>query len=296
MISIEFHVTRANTFLKKAISWIFYRISIRAPRLTATLTREIPTRPIEGVYTAVPRSNAKIPNVVYQTWAVPRFGRTHGREIAAFRRRNPDYSFCFFNDFDLDDYMAARYGEHPIYNVYKNALFGPVKTDIWRYCLLYDRGGVYCDIAKAIGMPLSELIPPTASAVISWERRGDSPFVPSQLAAAELQHPNKKMINWALMFAPGHPLLKRAIDGIVVRYPGIRGRPTMFPKKAILAFTGPVWLTECLLASAEAGELDGAVQAGIEFHDTANWGLSGSYVRYVDKPAYLLAKDCPIVR
>jgi mannosyltransferase OCH1-like enzyme len=283
------------SFLRKASNWLFYRISIRRPKLVAWLTGELPVRSVSDLYTTVAAWQSKIPNVVYQTWIDPSFGRSHRNALATFRRRNADFSFRFFSDADIDKFMAQQFGDHPIYNVYKNAQFGPLKTDIWRYCLLYRFGGVYCDIGKAIKKPLRDLIQPSTLAVIAWEKRNVSPFPISPLAAKTLQHPDKRVINWIMMFAPNHPLLKRVIDGIVESYPLFRGKPVENPKDSILAFTGPVWLTKCILDSVETGEFDDVVQAGIEFDDSAEWSLPGSYVRYIGRPAYILAKDQPIV-
>jgi mannosyltransferase OCH1-like enzyme len=284
-----------RSFLTKAIRWLFYRISIRQPKLVALLTGELPTRPVSSLYTAVAPWQNKIPNVVYQTWIEPSFGRSHRKALAGFRRRNADFTFRFFSDADIDKFMAQQFGDHPIYDVYKSAQFGPLKTDIWRYCLLYRFGGVYCDIGKAIKKPLRDFIQPSTSAVIAWEKRNISPFQFSPLVAKTLQHPDKRVINWLMMFAPNNPILKRVIDGIVERYPLVRAKPVANPKDSILAFTGPVWLTECILDSVEAGEFNDVVQAGIEFGNSAEWSLPGSYVRYIGRAAYILARDQPIV-
>ena len=284
-----------KVFLKKAYHWIFYKVSIRQPKAIARLFLELPIRPIGYLYTSVPAWERRIPNTVFQTWITPSLGRSHRHALAQFRYRNADFTFRFFSDADADRFMAEAFGDDPIYEVYRSALFGPLKMDIWRYCMLYHFGGVYCDIGKALKVPIRDLITTDASAVIAWEKRNVSPFPVSAAAAAVLQHPNRRVINWAMMFAPRHPIMKRAIDGIVDRFPAVRGVCMLEPKEAILKFTGPLWLTECILAAAETGELDGVVQSGIEFHDTAEWELPGSYVRYIGRPAYILARNQPIV-
>lgn len=283
-----------KAFFKKASHWIFYRISIRQPKAVAWINRELPTRSISDLYTTVPHWERKIPNVLFQTWVKPALGRSHRNALAQFRQRNADFTFQFFSDADADRFMAEVFGEHPIYQVYKNGLFGPLRMDIWRYCMLYHFGGVYCDIGKALTKPLRELIPADASAVIAWEKRNVSPFPVSATAAAVLQYPGKRVINWVMMFAPRHPVMKHVIDGIVERFPTVRGVSMPEPKEAILKFTGPLWLTECILAAAETDELEGVVQSGIEFDGSAEWELPGSYVRYIGRPAYILARNQPI--
>ena len=288
-------VQHISTFIGRSHHWVMYRLRLRAPRFWARIEFELPLRPATRVFTEVPSSGKLIPNVVYQTWTAPFFGRTHVKELERFRFRNPDYAFRFFSDADIAAYMASEFKHHPIYEVFQKACFGPLKTDIWRYCILYQKGGVYCDIGKSIGIPLADLIPEEASVVLSWEKRGVSPFQPSAAVAAQLQHPDKVNINWMLVFAPAHPLLKRVIDGIVAKYPAYKGKLFETPKSEILRFTGPVHLTECVLAAVEAGELASAYQAGIEFHGSAHWGVPGSWVRYAEHAPYELARSKPIV-
>ena len=47
--------------------------------------------------------------------------------------------------------------------------FPASKVDVWRYCILYREGGVYCDIDSALAIPLRELLKDDPSEVISFE-------------------------------------------------------------------------------------------------------------------------------
>lgn len=282
-------------FLDKSTHWVLYRIRIRLPALMARIAGELPLRPAENVYTEALSRDSRIPNIVHQTWPECRFGRSHLSAIEQFRKENADFTFRFYNDEDLDAYMEAHWKHHGIYHAYRGALFGPLKTDIWRYCILYDQGGVYCDIGKAIGWRLSSLIPPQADLIVSWERRGVSGIAYGPTAGKRLQHPDRTMINWAIMATPKHPLLKRAIEGIASHYPDYRAKTFEDPKDAIVNFTGPAHLTRCLIDAAEAGELEGAIQVGIEFEGCAIWELPGSWVRYARQPAYALERSRQIV-
>ncbi len=176
---------RLSTFLQQSRNWIMYRLRLRAPKFWARVEFELPLRPATKVYTEVPASGKVIPNVVYQTWTAPLFGRTHVKALERFRMINADYSFRFFSDADIAAYMEREFGQHPVYDVFKNACFGPLKTDIWRYCILYQRGGVYCDIGKSISMPLKQLIPEGAASgsVLGEARRFTVPAVGRQFPA-----------------------------------------------------------------------------------------------------------------
>jgi mannosyltransferase OCH1-like enzyme len=268
-------------------------IQTRLPRPYALLAGELPLRSCDLSQSAE-RSDWLIPNVVYQTWEAQRFGRTHLRELRAFRERNLDCNFEFFTREAREHYMAATYAETQIHDIFRSARFGPMKADIWRYCILYERGGIYCDISKAIAVPLREIISPTASAVIAYEgNRVD--FEASAAARAKLEYPDRVVVNWALMFAPKHPLLQQVIDGIVSKYDTYRGRVFVKPKQAIVRFTGPIHLTECVHNFVEMNELETFHQAGIDFHMQGIPYLPGSYVRYVEQRGYALAADQVIV-
>ena len=247
-----------------------------------------------GVYTPAPTVDQRIPNIVYQTWLEDSFGASHVAAIKVFRDLNHDYTFEFFDEARVQAYMEKHWRDHPIYDVFRNARFGPLRTDIWRYCLIYERGGVYVDVSKSIHIPLREIVTSEVACVVSWEDKAFPP--PRSLAAARrLQHPDRILINWAIIAAPGHPLLRRAIDGIVASYPHYAGRVVPNPKEAILDFTGPHHLTRCLHDCAEADELEGMVQAGLDFSSACTWHLPGSWVRYTDRSPYEIARNEPIV-
>jgi mannosyltransferase OCH1-like enzyme len=285
---------KRDSFMNKLVRGVLYRLRSRMPKVSALLSGELPLRSSPILSRFVEPANALIPNVVYQTWKLPRFGRRHLRELEAFRRRNPDFSFHFFTDEEVERYMASAYRGTPILDIFNAGRFGPLRTDIWRYCILYERGGIYCDIGKAIAAPLREIISPNASAVVAYERNRVA-FEISEAARSRLQHPDLVVVNWALMFAPRHPFLRRVIDGIVAKYPNYRGRVVAAPKEAIIGFTGPVHLTECLHQYAARHELGQIQQAGVDFEGQGMIDLPGSYVRYVDQKAYAWTRDQVIV-
>jgi hypothetical protein len=286
------HTTSLMTRIYRGVG---YRLRIRAPRVCAMLSGELPLRTIPNLSVTRPPMSRAIPNVVYQTWKSPLFGRTHSRLLSEFRALNSDFSFQFFDDHQLaEDYMVAAYRGHPIYEIFTNACFGPMKVDIWRYCILYERGGFYCDINKSTLVPLRDLVSPTTSAVISFERKNLG-YCPDGRPSSEIQHAGKVVLNWMFGFERGHPLLARVIDGIIAKYPSYRGRVVEDPKTEIIRFTGPEHLTQCIHEFARTHGMSGIQQAGIDFDGRSIVDMPGSYVRYSQWPCYELAKNTIIV-
>jgi hypothetical protein len=89
--------------------------------------------------------------------------------------------------------------------------------------------------------------------------------------------------------------MRRAIEGIAANLPAFADQVAADPKEAIIALTGPVWLTRCVIDTIEAGEFDAVRQCGIEFDGAALWELRGAWVRYVKQKTYALDRNRPIL-
>jgi mannosyltransferase OCH1-like enzyme len=252
-------------------------------RAAALLLAQLPMRPIGHLYTRVPRGGGRIPNTLWQTWDDPRLGRTHARHLGRFE---------LVNNAGCDAFMAAEYAGHPIFDVYRGARIGPLKSDIWRYAVLLRHGGVYCDINKMLTLPLDELIAPSDGAVIAAETtpllapasRDTEPLPPG--ARRLLQHPDLNRLNWCLAFEPGHPFMARAIERIVETAPTYRGQPFDDVKAAVVDFTGPRLLTRAIADVLERDPSVAFTQAGLEFHGRGNHNIRYSWVRYLQRPSY----------
>ena len=64
--------------------------------------------------------------------------------------------------------MKDFWSDNEIYNIYLRAIFEPCKADIFRYCIIYERGVFYFDIKSGCDLPLSQL-KPSNGAIISHE-------------------------------------------------------------------------------------------------------------------------------
>ncbi len=214
-------------------------------------------RDISSVYFSVPLSRSKIPNRVYQTWETPSLPSLLGRQIRRIRRLNPDYSFLFFDANARATYMERHYAGHPILQVFRDLKLRTAQVDVWRYCILYREGGVYCDIDSALSVPLHEVISEEMPELISFERNlwkegfdpayapnGTSMASPPAAARALLDYPDNIILNWMLCFEKGHPILKEVIDLIVRNFHFFRGRYFETGWKAVTHCTGPISLTQ----------------------------------------------------
>lgn len=274
------------------------RMIARYPGLSGKLIGEYPLVNIADHQATASPLNCRIPSVLYQTWETNEIGKTHFQALEAFRHRNPELNFVFFNGQQMDAYMADVYGDHPIYQIYKRGKFGPLRTDIWRYCILLERGGFYMDINKELMRPISSFMCPETQAFFAYESTLSLMVAPTAIAD-RLVEPHQLVVNWGFGFAKGHPILQKTIDNICEYYPQFAGRVFEQPKHAIIKLTGPAMLTQSLydamLQNPEPDFDAGLVQAGIDFDRSGNSNMARSWVRYAQIPAYAQARNTIIV-
>ncbi len=87
----------------------------------------------------------KIPKLLFQTWKDDNFSNEFNEIRNTWKNYNPEYSYYLFTDNDCDDFIKNNFNNR-IYDAYLKIIPGAYKSDLWRYCILYKYGGVYCDI------------------------------------------------------------------------------------------------------------------------------------------------------
>jgi mannosyltransferase OCH1-like enzyme len=232
--------------------------------------------------------------LVHQTWSSDRFGKTHARQLKQFRDVNPELTFLLYDDAHMYAYMDAYWRSHDIFEIFSKARYAQVATDIFRYCLIYERGGFYFDISKALRVPICSLLRPHSTGLITYEHR-IWPTPQTQAECEAIPYRDNVAAQYGFGFAKGHPLLGAVIDKICEAYPSYRGEVFKKPKDAILSFTGPEMFTEAVRDYRSQHHDDALVQAGVDFNGEAIWKLKGSYVRFFSSPPYKHARRDAIV-
>jgi len=132
---------------------------------------------------------------IFQSWYTKDLHPKIQEKIDIMKSMNPDYTYHLYTDEDMDNFVKETY---PLVYPYYNQLNIIVaKVDFWRYLVLYKYGGVYLDMDSSIETPLSTLIKDEDEAVITAEG-----------------NPNL-YVQWGLIFAKYHPVLKRTIELVV---------------------------------------------------------------------------------
>jgi mannosyltransferase OCH1-like enzyme len=185
----------------------------------------------------------KIPKIVHQTFCTMNLP-DHIKEIMKKNKQiNPDYTFLFYNDSDCDLFIKNNFDEYT-YKAYTsiNPCYGAMKSDFFRYCILYKLGGVYLDIKSSIRYPLHSIIHKNDICLLDVLRNNYESY--------RTDAPTYEQ--WILFFAPGHPYLKEVIITMVTlihqKYdpPTFSSCTTLPIKQKILHITGPDMFSACI--------------------------------------------------
>ncbi|KIY98196.1 Initiation-specific alpha-1,6-mannosyltransferase [Monoraphidium neglectum] len=103
----------------------------------------------------VPTDRNGLPLLVHMTFKDKgTFARHHLLSLASWARSNPDYAILMYDDRDLQDYLTAYLqGAAQLYQSLKT----PVeRSDLWRYAVMCNHGGIYADADTLCIRPVQE--------------------------------------------------------------------------------------------------------------------------------------------
>lgn len=236
----------------------------------------------------------RIPRVVFQTtesrWVHP----AHFKSISQFREANDDLDFFVFDKEERDAYMESQWGSHRIFDVYNRSLFGQMKADIFRYCIVFDKGGYYVDFNKGVEGRITDFHPADSAGLVSYESNPELIF-PDEEVATQLQNPFNLLMQWAFGFSPNHPFLEMVINRIVQIEPYFRDKTFKYPKSALLTLSAPGVFTRVFREYVGLHGLDGITEAGEDFFGKGIFRLRGSKYLWKEGEHYSSHRDKPLI-
>ena len=159
-----------------------------------------------------------IPKVVYQTFYTKNLPENVLKVIDNMKKNNPNYQFYLFDDLEIETFIKEEFGGD-VYKAFNMMNVGSAKADLWRYCILYKKGGIYLDIDSENYGEIDNLVTSDDEAIVSRESH------------------NGIFLQWCLMFSPNHPILRRCIQKCISN---ILNKTS----NDILRLTGPVIFSE----------------------------------------------------
>lgn len=93
----------------------------------------------------VKRKAIPVPLTIYQTWKTKDLPPKMKECVEKLKRDNPEFDHHLYDDNDCRQFIKSNY-DSDVLNAYDSLLPGAYKSDLWRYCILYKKGGIYLDI------------------------------------------------------------------------------------------------------------------------------------------------------
>jgi hypothetical protein len=148
-------------------------------------------------------SSRLIPKLIHQTWYEPVTKEGYpnmSRLIESFKQSGWEYTF-------YDDDTAAKFlSDHfppEVREAYDSILPGAFKADLFRYCVLLVKGGVYADMDVLLETNLDEAVADDVGFMTPIDQPGSN-----------VGH-RSCLWNGFLAVAPGHPFLAKTIELVV---------------------------------------------------------------------------------
>jgi hypothetical protein len=144
-----------------------------------------------------------IPRIVHQTWFEDLTKEKYpnmSRMAQSFQTSGWEYNF--YTDDLAGDFLDKHFPPQ-VREAYDSLIPGAFKADLFRYCVLLIRGGVYADVDTMMGPSLDDAIPDDVGFMVPLDEPG--------------KKVGKRMCLWNgfIAAAPGHPFLAKAIETIV---------------------------------------------------------------------------------
>lgn len=212
----------------------------------------------------------KIPNILITTVPARHCGAravTHWKE---FSKKNSEWSFLYFDNERQTIYMKNNWGNRKIFQIFMRSKIGQMKSDIFRYCYLYDNGGVYLDFTKGLKVPIDAIVDSDSVLLLSLES------VPFNSIAETNAIENFPLVQYMLATSPKSELFLYLIEQIELRYFSICQIIFNNPKRAILEYTGPIAFSLAARQYNKEKKIEGLKILGFDYFNSINFSFPGS--------------------
>lgn len=208
------------------------------------------------------RYNNIIPLNIFQTWHSKNLPPIMAKNVEFIKQRNPAFNHMLFDDNDCREFIKNNF-KADVLNAFDTLIPGAYKADLWRYCVLYIKGGIYIDI-KYIPMNGFKFIALTEKE--HWVLDVD----------------NTGIYNALIVAKPGNNILLQAIDKIV---DNVKNR---YYGNNCLEPTGPLLLSGLFTSEQKhAFDMKHAFYISLKFRFILfnNYHVFKSYYEYLDEHA-----------
>lgn len=217
---------------------------------------------IEHTDIHISRTVSNVPLTIYESWHSNTIPEKMKDCIYDLIKMNPEFDYYLYSDEACLNFIKNHFDQDVVdaFNILKP---GAYKSDLWRYCILYKKGGVYLDIKYYSLVPLIDIIE-------------ENPIIfVRDIPGGCLNH--RGIYNAFMVSPPNNPIFKKCIDDVV------NSCKNKLYKRNPLDITGP-----CLLAEIYIKEYSDTINS---FKFDLKESPSGHIIRYNNKEILKIYKD-----
>lgn len=155
------YMTANGIILSKNYLFNIFRSEMLQFTMPLIMPRIIPARKSS---TKVSRKS-KIPKIIHQTFETQFIPTSLYNAAYSWIARNPDYEYRYYDDRTRRTYIQQHF-DSKVLQAYDKLIPGAYRADLWRYCVIYQDGGVYADIKTGALLPLSKIINEDSNVII----------------------------------------------------------------------------------------------------------------------------------
>ena len=218
------------------------------------------------------------------------------KNMARLKSLNPDWQYSVYSKAEQLDYIKAHISSADFEEVERiNPIYGVVVSDLFRYLMIYNEGGVYLDLKSAAKKPLSEVLKPQYSFLISqWRNKLGEKYATAGLHP-ELSHvPGGEFQQWHVIAKAKHPFLKAVIDQTLYNIRTYSPDGFGVGKMGILRVSGPICYTNAIrpLLGHYPADIVDIESLGIQYSIYEDLGDKG---RHRNAPGHYTHTNQPVV-
>jgi len=186
------------------------------------------------------RGSTHIPKVIYQTIADKRnIHPVLEQNIRKLQEMNPGWEHVLFDDWDQLAFMRTHASPQELAAYLSiDERYGAARADLFRYVLMYHKGGVYLDIKSSASLPFDVMLLRDDEYILAhWKTKEHR---------QELKNANGEYQQWHLICRPGHPFLREVIDRVCENIRNYSPEFDGVGKGGVLTLTGPIAYTRAI--------------------------------------------------
>lgn len=166
-----------------------------------------------------------IPKQIHQCWFGSALDTERQNSVNSLRNLNKGWTHTLWDDAAAKRFINDVYGWYvtDLYNSI-NPNYYAARADLFRYLLMYDRGGVYLDVKSLYTKPLDSFINPNDEYILTGN--------------------GYEWHQWHIMCVPKHEFLTRVIGKVFANIERYDMRSDGVGDRAVVKITGPKPYTE----------------------------------------------------